>query len=279
MTRKAILVVLVGLGLGAAAPAQTAAWRFHWQPEQVLTYRVEQATSAAEVLGGTKVETATKLQHVKRWQVLAVDAAGVATLQLSLASLLLETTTPRGEVLRFDSANPDQSDPQLRAQLARFVGPPLALLRVDGQGRVVEVKESRHGPASRFESELPFVLALPETGPQAGQTWQRAYRITVEPPQGVGEKHDAVQQYVCQGVEGGAATVTVTTAVQALPQSPLDQVPLVQMQPEGEVVFDTQAGRLRRANLRIDKELKGHQGEGSSYRFQSTYTEQYVGDK
>ena len=55
--------------------------------------------------------------------------------------------------------------------------------------------------------------------------------------------------------------------------------PLLQMQPEGQVIFDTKEGRLRQATLRIEKELKGHQGEGSSYHFQSTYTEEYVGDK
>ena len=48
------------------------------------------------------------------------------------------------------------------------------------------------------------------------------------------------------------------------------------MQPEGEVVFDTQNGRLSSASLKIEKELLGHQGEGSSYKFQSTYTEKLV---
>ena len=54
---------------------------------------------------------------------------------------------------------------------------------------------------------------------------------------------------------------------------------LLQLQPEGEVVFDAQSGLMRSARLTIDKELKNHQGEGTSYRFQRTYVEQYVGDK
>jgi len=54
----------------------------------------------------------------------------------------------------------------------------------------------------------------------------------------------------------------------------LDRVPLLQLQPQGEIVFDLQAGRLRSATLRVDKELTGHQGEGSSYRFQSVYSEE-----
>jgi hypothetical protein len=73
--------------------------------------------------------------------------------------------------------------------------------------------------------------------------------------------------------------VGVTTALSGLPESVADQVPLLQAQPEGEVVFDAAAGLVKGIALTIDKELKGHQGEGSSYRFRSTYREEYAGDR
>lgn len=280
MIRTWLLSLVMGLTLASAASAQTAAWRFRWQPQQVLTYRVEHVTSAAETTGGSKTEqTSTRLNLTKRWQVLAVDAAGVATVQQSLTALRLEITRPDGEVLLLDSANPDKSNPAMREQLLRYVGQPLAVLRVDGQGRVVAVVESKHGPASRFESEPPFLSTLPDAAPQPGQSWERTYAITLEPPQGTGEKYDAVQKHVCQAVTGGTATVLLTTTLKTMPESLLDRVPLLQMQPEGELVFDLQAGLLRSANLRIDKEIKGQQGEGSSYRFQSTYKEEYVGNR
>ena len=279
MMRKWFLAVLVGLVLAPLASAQAPGWRFHWQPGQVLTYKVEQVTAASDALGDTKAETTTKVNNVKRWQVVAVDAAGVATLQLSLASLRIETTTPDGEVLLFDSADPAKSNPQMREQLSRFVGQALVVLRIDARGTVLEVKDSKFGPASRYESEPPFVVILPEAVVAAGQSWERAYQITLEPPQGTGKKFEAAQKYVCKAVESGVATVTLTTTVKTLPEAVADQAPLLQMQPEGEIVFDTQTGTLRSARLQIDKELKGHQGEGSSYRFQSKYTEEYVGDK
>src|SRR5262249_20617698 len=115
--------------------------------------------------------------------------------------------------------------------------------------------------------------------PIAGQTWERGYRITLEPPQGTGEKYDAMQRYECKHIADGVATVAVTTLLKTMPESLLDRVPLLQMQPEGEIQFDVQNGRLQSAHLRIEQELTGHQGEGSSYRFQSTYTEEYVGNK
>jgi hypothetical protein len=275
MIRKITLAVLSGLLVVTAASAQTAA-RFHWQPGQVLTYRATQITSAAETSDGTTAETSTQLAETKRWQVVGVDAAGVATLQLSLTALRVETRTPKGDTILFDSANPEKSDPALRDQLGRYVGPPLAVLRVDTLGKVLEVKECKYGSASRFESEPPFVAVLPEAALQPGLSWERSYVITLEPPQGTGEKYEAGQKYACQAINGTLATFTLTTVIAKPPAALADQVPLLQVQPQGEMVFDLQSGRLQRARLQIEKELKDYQGEGTNYRFRSTYTEEYV---
>src|SRR5260370_23180450 len=141
MNRMGFLSMVASLVLSAPLPAQTGGWQFRWQQGQVLTYRVEHISSASEVADGGKSDTTSKLNLTKRWQVQAVDAAGGATLGLSLASLRLETTTPGGGSLLFDSSKPDQSTPQMRQDLARFVGPPLAGLPVDPQGQLGEVKE------------------------------------------------------------------------------------------------------------------------------------------
>src|SRR5262249_53584332 len=149
----------------------------------------------------------------------------------------------------------------------------------DPLGRVVEVKELKFGSASGFESEPPFAAVLPGAALAPGQGWERAYQMTLEPPRGTGEKYAAVQRYACKGIDGALATLGVTTEVKNPPEAAADQVPLLQMLHEGEVVFDLRAGRLHRAALKVDKEVKGHQGEGSSYRFQSSYTVEYAGDR
>lgn len=277
MLRKACLVLVVGLLLAAQASAQTAAWRFRWQPGQVLTYKVEQSNSAAEVVSGIRTESRTTLQLTKRWQVASVDAAGVATVQLTLLALRHEVVTPSGETLLFDSTAPEKSNPQLREQLSSYVGAVLAVLRVDAAGKVVEVKESKSGSASKYEAEPPFTITLSGNGEvKAGYAWERAYSVTLEPPQGAGEKYPAVQQYACKAVAGNAATLTFATTLKSLPEALADQVPLLRYQPTGEVVFDPVAGVVRSIRAQIDKEIKGHEGEGSSYRFQSSYVEQLV---
>ncbi len=271
--------MLIVLGLGSAAPAQSSGWHFRWAKGQVLTYRVEHVSSATEVADGKTNGFSSKLTLTKRWQVTALDTDGVATLSLSLTAMRHEVTPPDGQPLVFDSADLDHSDADLKKELSKYVGNVLAVLRVDGYGQLVEVKESKYGPASKFESDLPFKLVVPTADAKAGDAWERMYQITLEPPQGTGEKFDAKQTYTCKAIENGEATVAFTTTVAKLPASLADQRPLLPMQTEGEIVFDTKAGLMKSARVRIEKELKGHQGEGSSYRLRSRYTEEYIGDR
>jgi hypothetical protein len=274
------LALLGGLVMTSAAPAQAPAWKFNWRNGQVLTYKTEQTINeVAEEGEGKKTESKMKLNHQRRWEVLSVDGAGVATVQMSLLALRLETTTPDGEVLVYDSADPDGSNAALKEQLGKYVGQPLAVLRLNALGQVVEVKESKHGPASRFESEPPFSLVLPEGAPQPGQYWERNYNVTVDPPYGTGEKYQATQRYVCKGIDGAAAVVSVSTALKTKPEAAADMMPLLREMPEGELVFDVQAGVLKSARLRVEKELPEFQGKGTHYRFQSVYTAEYAGDK
>jgi hypothetical protein len=278
MSRRFLLVTVAVLASTTTASAQTVL-RFNWQKDQVLLYRVEQTMTASETLNDGKTESKTKASLVKRWLVQSVDAAGIATLQLSLDKLRLETTTGGGEVLLFDSADPAKSNPQLKEQLSKYVGQPIAVLRMDAQGRLIEVKKSEFGPASRFEADLPFQLVLPATAVQPGQAWERSYKVTLEPPQGTGEKFDAVQRYTYKSLTDGAAIVAITTSLKTMPENALDRVPLLQLQPEGEMAFDVRSGLVRSVRLAVDKELKNHQGEGSNYRFQRTCVEEYIGNK
>jgi hypothetical protein len=275
MIRGGLAVALALLAAGSPALAQEAA-RLRWQPGQVLLYKIRHTTLAAEQKDDVKNETRSTLEVTRRWQVLGVDPAGVATLQMSLTALMQERTTPGGEVLRYDSANLEKSTPQLKEVFARFVNQPLVVLRVDGLGKVAEVKKSEFGAASSFENELPFVAVLPAGGLKAGQTWERAFQITLAPPVGTGEKYDAVQRYTCKAIKDGRATLSLTTELKSPPKVPADAIPLWQMLPQGEAVFDLSNGRLESATLKIDKELKGHQGENSVCRFQSTFTIRYT---
>ncbi len=88
-----------------------------------------------------------------------------------------------------------------------------------------------------------------------------------------------MQKYTCKSVDGDLLTLALSTDLKTPPKAAADAIPLWQMLPQGEVTFDLKAGRLHSAKLTIEKELQGHQGEGSETKFQSTLTVTYVGEK
>jgi hypothetical protein len=261
----------------STATAQAPLMKFRWQPGLTLSYKVAQATKAVEITGNGSSETKTKLDLVKQWKVSDVDAAGIATLNLTVVSMRMEISPPSGGILIFDSADPTVGDAGLRAQMGKYVGQTIAILRLDERGKVVEVKESKFGPPSRFDAELPFQLVLPAEAAREGVAWNRTYQMKLDPPHGAGESYDCVQAFRCKQMTPTSVLVSCQTTIPKLPENAQDQIPLLQAQTEGEIVFDIENGRLDAAVIQVNKELKDHQGKDSSYKFQSVYRESYLG--
>jgi hypothetical protein len=274
MRQKWLAAVVVGLICGSAAPAQEAIWQFRWHKSQVLTYRAEHKTKVEEVVDGAKTVSASKLNVVKLWHVADVDAKGNATLHLSLASMRNEQTRPNGDTVLFDSEHPDKSTPELKEQMSKFVGQTLAMLRIDTQGRVLEVKQ---GSASRYEEEPPFVVVFPAVAAKEGLEWLRPF--SVESPNGTGDKLEATQRYKCTKIAANKVNLVMAIQFKTMPENVKDQIPLVQKLTEGRVSFDLKAGRVLESAFRVDRTLANHHGEGSSYHFQTWFDEQLIGVK
>jgi hypothetical protein len=275
MLRSITLAITICSFAVPAASAQAPVFR--WKTGQALTYHVAQTTVAVERLKDSEpMTTTTQLDLVKRWLVLDVDGAGTATLQMTLDRLRMETQPPKGETMTFDSTKPAQATEGLREELAKYIGPVLTVVRIDARGQLIAVTESKFGPESRLQCELPFKLVLPASAVAAGQAWERSYQIKLEPPQGAGETFDAVQKYTCKAAANGQMTVGVTTEVKALPEAPTERLPLLPLMPSGELYFDAANGRLKAVRYQLVHELAEHRGEGSKYSLKSTYSEDLI---
>jgi hypothetical protein len=274
MSRLLALVPLVVFAAVAAAEPP----RFRFVKGETLAYHLVQTTNVVETVPDDKtnkpVETtvATKVDLVRHWKVADVDAKGVATVEMSIASMRWERKAGKVEDV-FDSTKPDDLN---KSEMAKHVGPVLAVLRIDSKGAVVEVKESNVGPATRFAADLPFKLTLPSAEPKVGDSWERPYTIQLDPPLGTGEKYAAVQKYTCLEPKGGFLTVGLTTQLKDPPAQAADQIPLLPLTQEGTIFFHAPSGRYSGARCKVERELKNHQGEGSSYKFTSTYVEDLV---
>jgi hypothetical protein len=270
MLRSSISSFAVVVLVIAALPSSAQeSWQFKWQKGLVLKYQIKHVTSVVETLESAKNSADSNLALVNRWEVVDVDAKGVATLTMTLVSMRNEQKRANGETLLFDSENPDKSTPDLYKQMIKYIGATVAEVQMDRHGRVLAVKK---GTASSFEVEPPFLVVLPDAKASAGQAWRRQFTLVLDPPYGTGEKYDAEQRYDCKKIEAGKATLGVSTQFKMMPDKERERIPLIQKDVQGELVFDLPAGRLISATLHIDKTIENHNGKGSSYHFKSQYS-------
>jgi hypothetical protein len=273
MFRALILAAVISL-LGAL-PASAEPARFKFEKGQVLTYNIVQSTKVVEVIIDEKTNKPVEQEHytkntvVRRWKTTDVDDKGVATMEMTIVSMKLERKLPDGSTDVFDSSKPDDLN---KDEMAKNIGPVLAIVRVDAMGKVVEVKESKFG-SNRLSIDLPFKLVLPEAAPKEGITWERTFAIKLDPPQGTGESYDAVQKFSAKAPVNGFLTVGVATTIKNMPKEAVDQIPLMNMLTEGDIYFHERTGRYQAARLRTKREVVNHQGEGTKYAFETTYAE------
>ena len=276
MSRFAFLVLLA-----LCVTANAEAPRFKFEKGETLTYHIVQTTAINETVLEEKTDkpiesaTTTKVDLIRKWKVVDVDDKGTATLEMTIASMRLERKNGKDEDV-FDSTKPDDLN---KNEMAKHIGPVLAVLRIDAKGKLVEVKESKVGPANRFISDLPFKLTLPDKEPKTGDEWDRTYTIQLDPPLGTGEKYTSTQKYSFQEPKSGLLTIGLTTSIKDYPAQAFDQIPLLPSMSEGTLYFYASTGRYYAARLKTQKELKNHQGEGSSYSYTSTYVEDLVTEK
>ncbi|MCS6867059.1 MAG: hypothetical protein RMJ56_17410 [Gemmataceae bacterium] len=278
-----LLVLSCMVGPVAAAVAQTPAAsaapavapRFHWQPGATLRYRVVQQTVVHETTVDDKTEKATtsttqsRLALVRQWKVQEVDKQGIATLEMSITEMKSEFRQPDGSVTTADSTQPADAK-----AMANYLNTPIVVLRIDSQGKIVDVKQAKGGNAARIYAELPFRVEWPEKWPQTGGTWERRFTFKLDPPLGTGESYEFLQKYTEKGTTSeGLFTAGLETTLKNPPPTPGEQLPLLPLLWTGEVYFNTRTGQYQAARLKVQAELMHHQGEGTKYRYESVYAE------
>lgn len=265
-------VFLISVSLPGSLLAQFAG-EMRFTKGQKLRFQVDHRTEVTDTQGESKTTVKNTVLVTKCLEIVEVDVSSKeALVALRLEKLKMETVRPNGQILGFDSEDEKTKDSPLAKSLAPLVGTEIARLKVDKQGRVLEVR-SEQLPAGRYEVEPVFLVVLPGRALNKGDSWQRAYNATLDPPAGTGEKVPMIQSYVVQNVDGGKATIRMETAWKNEPKTANDQMPLLQYLPQGSVFVDVATGLPLEANLNVDREIKDSNGAGSTYTFKSVYRE------
>jgi len=277
MRLTALSLTLFLTSAAVAQPPAQPAPRFKWEAGKTHTYRVIQQTVVTETTLDEKTNkpvtgtAQTQLTLVRKWNVKDVDKDGVATLEMSITEMKNEFRQPDGTVTVTDSSKPEDAK-----AMAAFLNTPIVTVRIDSQGKLVEVKEAKGGAASRLHAELPFRVVLPDAAPAVGKTWDRPFTLKLDPPHGTGESYDFTQKYTSKGEKDGLLIVGVETALKAPPKAVSEQRPLVPMLWTGDIYFNTGAGKYHAARLKVKAELLNHEGEGTKFVYESSYAEDAI---
>ena len=265
-----VVMMLVNAVHGAEIPV------FKFKKDQILIYKVVQTTQLSETIldekTGKPIDQKSDTRHtvIRCWKITAVDEQGTATMAMTIKSMKWNRTTSMGDSETFDS---DKVDNLNKQEMTKLIGPVLAVIRVSKSGKLVEVKESHAGTSSRFATDLPLKVMLPEQEVAEGFSWDRTFPIVLDPPHGTGEKYQAVQKFTILPPENGYLTIGAQTTIKDMPSQPSEQLPLLALLMEGKVYVHQKSGKFIAARLKIRKEIMNHQGEGTKCLFESSYTE------
>jgi len=258
--------------------AQESFGNFAWQKGQTFRYQVEHKTTASDKQGATTSEVKTELNLLKEWKVLAVDPDGTAQIQLKLLALRSVTKKPDGELFTFDSAKPESSTPQLRDQMSKFVGDPVALLIVDKTGKVNEVRENRFGSPKRFDTDPPMALIFGKGPIILGTKWERPVTIAADPTVAPSESNgwQALVKSECIAATSTTRTIKTEGVWTKEPQASEAKIGLLQYFPKTEIVLD-QAGMPPKLIVsKMDRTIKHGDKESNVYRLISEYRESRI---
>ncbi len=266
--------------LGPSLQAQDAFGSFSWQKGQVFRYRVDHKTIARDTQGANSTEVQTELGLLKEWKVLEVDETGTAQVQLKLLALRSVTKRPDGQLFSFDSTKPDESTPQLRDQLSKYVGDPVALLVLDKLGKVKEVRENRFGSSKRYDTDPPMGLVLGLGPVKIGTKWERNVTISSDPTAPASETNgwQALVKAECIAETPSSRTIKVDAKWVKEPEAPEARISLLQHFPATEVVLDQPGLPPKLIVSKMDRSIKHGEKDSALYRLISDYRESRIDD-
>jgi hypothetical protein len=286
---------------------QGVALRYRWTTGETLHYRSTQQTSTVVSglpggLGDTNLDQT--LTQVLRIEVTAVAADGTTTLQESIESVKMESTTPAGKIT-YDTAAADTSANQpspVTGIFSAMIGEPFTIVmaptgvvqKAEGFSRIFEKmsKYAPEGPAGAamwktmkgiFNDDSmrtmlsPGLTMLPDHPVGPGETWNS--KTTMQNPI-VGGVTTTVAATLTS-VEGATDQMAKITTQLTIERDPTGATAIVppgfEMQMgdnsgDGEVVFDVTRGRLERSISRtsMPMSMSGRGPDGTPLSMKTT---------
>ena len=272
--RALVIVAAVAAGVGWLPPrcpaAEPVTLRYRFRVGDRIDMDVAHRAVTETTMNGTTQTVETMTDSRKTWKVVAVDAAGRATLEHSVDDVVMTSRTSDAGEIRWASAGTADPPPGYEG-VRQSLGVTLSRLVIDPTGRVLDRRELRPCPPSSTGDLV--VVPLPDEPVTAGAEWTIPQEVVVEAP-GAGRKAVKTRlRYRLDRVHDGLATIRVDTTVLTPVDDPRLEARLLERIWDGTVVFDLEAGRVVSRRTGIDRRVVGFGGPQSSVRYKSSLEE------
>ena len=269
---RAAAVVIACLACAAAAD-EVVELRYRFREGESLPMRVAHRALTETTMNDTTQTVETMTDSTKTWKVVAVDAAGRATIEQSVDDVVMTSrTSDRGEI-RWDAAGAGEPPPGYEAVRASL-GRPIVRLVVTADGRVIERRELLPCPPAATGDLV--VVPLPEGAVRVGHEWTVPQEVVVEAPGGARKAVRTRIRYRLDALADGIATIRVDTTVLTPVDEPALEARLLERIWNGTIRFDLAAGRIVDRATAIDRRVVGFGGPQSSVRYKASLEEKAV---
>ncbi len=283
MTRTLLLTAFV-IGtmpslLARADNAQKYLLRYKFQPNETVCWDVEHRSKVRATVSRTTQTTETLSKSLKCWRVFDVQPDGTTAFEHRVDWVDMRQKLTGREEVHYDSRK-DKKPPIGFETVAKSIGVPLAVVKMDTRGKVLQ-RERRGKKPSETQQSLPeneslLTIPLPEKPVAIGETWSLPQDFDIPLPAGTVKKVKAVQQFTLEEVKTGVATIRFATEILTPITDPAVESQLVQRESAGRVRFDIDAGRILSQQIDIDKHVVGFRGEASSIHYVNRFSEHLV---
>ena len=271
--RIALALCLSCVTAGAGAPEDPVLLRYRFRAGESLPMKVAHRALTETTMNGETQAIETMTDSTKTWKVVEVDAAGRATIEQSVADVVMTSrTSDRGEV-RWDATG-DAEPPVGYEGVRASLGKPIVRLVVAPDGGVVERRDLMPCPPPATGDLV--VVPLPEGPVRVGHEWTVPQEVVVEAPGGLRKAVRTRIRYRLQGVADDIATIAVDTTVLTPVDEPQLEARLLERIWNGTIRFDVEAGRIVGRTTAIDRRVVGFGGPQSSVRYKASLEERAI---
>lgn len=278
-------LLLAGTGIGQAdePAANTDGYllRYQFTKDEVLKYDVDHKATMITTRPELKEEVTNEVETRKTHRIVSVDNDGNAWMELAIETAKMSAQFGETEPLAYDSQKPGEC-PKAYRHVRDIIGKPLTQVLVSPRGELLSTKPLLGQNALKAEGALAdeasrnFLIEFKETPVQVGESWTNSFKVNVSVGQRLKQTVTMQRSYELVEVTNGLATIKLRTVLITPIRDGMMLAQLIQMTPEGTIVFDVKNGRMVSRTLTIDKTEVGVIGNNSAMHAKSKREERWI---